>query len=331
MNTTSRVILHITAWSMLIFLPVFLLESFARISHYVPVHYYSSCLLLVPVYYLSNQFIKLQKGLRYLMVIAALFAVYFYLPVLICRLLPSNNLTTDIYSVPVDRMVKIRMGTTLLFLIVIAASIVNHVYTLKESERKLREENTKAELSLLKSQINPHFFFNALNTIYYLAMQKSNRAPKAIITLSDMMRYMLTEAEVEYSTMAREKEYLDKYIELQKLRLPEKTKLDYRVDITDNEVRIAPLLFIPFIENAFKYGISANTETVITIKIDVVGNRARLFVRNNIFLNEEAEESTENGLKNVKKRLELMYPGRYDLSVDRSGQTFTVKLSIMLE
>lgn len=326
----QKIMLHSIAWILFIIVPVFLLDNFERISRYVPLNYYLSCLLLIPIYYLSNQLVREKKFLRYMLFMALFYAIYYYLPAFVCTLLPESDFTANIYNMKLGKQSKIRLGTIVLFLVVWAGSIISYLYDLREKARLLQEENTEAQLSLLKSQINPHFFFNSLNAIYYLAMQKSDNAPKAIITLSDMMRYVLTDAKVEQVTLGQEKFYLDKYIELQRLRLPEKTKLDYTVSLEDESVEVAPLLFIPFIENAFKYGLSADFEATILIVLKATGRKVEMIVENRVVSNKGEENGTENGLANVRKRLDLIYPGKYDLVIDKNDQNYKVNLSISL-
>ncbi|TKG90789.1 hypothetical protein EYV94_23280 [Puteibacter caeruleilacunae] len=327
----STILVHVIGWTVFVLLPIFVLESFSRISRYVPLHYYLSFMLLIPFFYISNHLIKQKKAIRYLSVMAILCLVFYYLPVLVGEIFPSNDFNIRLYDIKPSHQAKVRMGTSILLLITWAFSIITHFYKLRENARRLEEENMKVQLSLLKSQINPHFFFNSLNAIYYLAMQKSDNAPRAIITLSDMMRYVLTDAKVEYVYLNQEIEYLDKYIELQKMRIPEKTKLKYTVSIDDDYVKIAPLIFIPFVENAFKFGISANQESEIRIIIIADSNQVSLFVENQVFANTDNEKGTRNGLINVRKRLDLMYPGKYTLTTKKEGNTFTVKLLIMLD
>ena len=194
---------------------------------------------------------------------------------------------------------------------------------------KISIEKNKAELSLLKSQIDPHFLFNSLNSIYYEAIEKTDLAPKAIMSLSNLMRYVLTDAKSEYVSLDQEISYIQGYIELQKLRLPLKTLLNFDLFIDNGEVMIAPLLLIPFIENAFKYGVSSSSDTDISIKLRVEKNHLSFQVENRIFSNKEAD-GTQSGLDNVKKRLALIYPEKHDLRINHETNTYQVDLSLTL-
>lgn len=325
-SKTYKYLLHIGLWILFIFGITFFSRFMNRISHYLPVHYYSSLLLLIPTYYLSNYFIDKKKLTRYLSIILLLFVVYFYFPVLFCKVLPKNNLTLDLFSTKHYVRTKVRMGTSILFFSVWAISIIRYIAILRENTKKLKEANIKAELTMLKSQINPHFFFNSLNAIYYLSMQKSDEAPATIIKLSDMMRYVLTDANSETVLLKKEQEYLSKYVEMQKLRLPEKTTLDFQIAIKDGNKKIAPLLFIPFVENCFKFGTSANYKTNICIKLLGTQTKVSLFTKNEKI--NKKEKSTSTGLENVKKRLDLLYPDKYKLQIEDEEQCFTVNLEI---
>lgn len=321
-----KYLLHLALWVFFIFGITYFSRFMNRISHYLPVHYYTSLLLLIPIYYLSNYFIDKKKLTRYLSIILLLFVVYFYFPIFFCKILPKNELTLDLFSTKHYVRSKVRMGTSILFFSVWAISIIRYIAILRENTKKLKEANTKAELMMLKSQINPHFFFNSLNAIYYLSMQKSDEAPVAIIKLSDMMRYVLTDANSEKVLLVREQEYLNKYVDIQRLRLPEKTTLDFQINIEDGNKKIAPLLFIPFVENCFKFGTSANHNTKIYIKLEATCTKISLYTKNQI--TSKKEKSTSTGLENVKKRLDLLYPNKHKLQIKNEERYFTVNLEI---
>lgn len=329
MNNKSKkykYLIHIFLWVFFIFAITFFSRFMNRISHHLPIHYYTSLLLLIPTYYLSNYFIDKKKLTRYLSIIFLLFVVYFYFPIFFCKILPKSELTLDLFSTKRYVRTKVRMGTSILFFSVWAISIIRYIAILRENTKKLKEAHTKAELTMLKSQINPHFFFNSLNAIYYLSMQKSDEAPATIIKLSDMMRYVLTDANLEKVLLKKEQEYLSKYIEIQQFRLPEKTQLNFQITIEDGNKEIAPLLFIPFVENCFKFGTSANYKTNIYIKLVGTQTKISLFTKNEKI--NKKEKSTSTGLENVKKRLDLLYPNKHKLQMEDGEQFFTVNLEI---
>jgi hypothetical protein len=195
-----------------------------------------------------------------------------------------------------------------------------------------RQEKLNAELLYLKAQINPHFLFNTLNSIYSLALTKSDDTASAIVKLSGMMRYVITESQHHFVSLDKEISYISDYIELQKFRLVDWVKLSYTITGDTAGKQIAPLLLIPFIENAFKYGVNAEEDSVITINILIGEQSLTLEVRNNkVQINAEAHESSGLGLENTKGRLELLYPQKHDLFIRDEKHLFFVSLKIDLQ
>lgn len=330
LDMTKNIILHTVGWILLFLLPPFLFDNFERISTVAPEHYYLSCLLLIPIYYISRIYLLQKKSIIYIIVVIVCFIVYLYLPELIFKMLPQNDSLLDfIGSSGRHRLNRMRQGLSILFFVVLAINILEIAFQLRKSSQKVSIEKNKAELALLKSQIDPHFLFNSLNSIYYEAIEKTDLAPKAIMSLSNLMRYVLTDAKSEYVSLDQEISYIDGYLELQKLRLPYKTHLNFDLLIENRKVMIAPLLLIPFIENAFKYGVSSSSDTEISIKLRVEKNYLSFQVENSIFMNKGAD-GTQSGLDNVKKRLALIYPGKHDLRINHETNTYQIDLSITL-
>ncbi len=216
-----------------------------------------------------------------------------------------------------------------IFRTVIALSIVYHLVWLRRERRQMQQAKLQAELAMLKSQIAPHFFFNSLNSIYSLTLAQSDKAPDAIITLSDMMRYVLTEAKQEWIAMEKEIIYLQHYIDLQRLRLPHMTTLDYEVSL-EGDHRIPPMLLITFYENAFKYGTSSQRDETILIHLHVSEHTLHLTTHNAIVSEKSPEISTGNGIANARRRLELIYPHRYSLDIREQDGYYHLQLSIQL-
>jgi len=238
-------------------------------------------------------------------------------------------LSQDYTPLDVRPLNRIRQGLSILFFITLAVNIFEVARYFKKTSKEDRIARTEIELAMLKTQINPHFLFNSLNSIYYEAIEKSDIVPKAIMSLSNLMRYVLTEAESKYVTLQQEMNYIKGYIELQQLRLPEKTELEFTYLIDNDQNKIAPLLLIPFIENAFKYGISSSSETNIVIDLKVDNNRLIMLVENRVFT-VNTSDGTNLGLENVNKRLELIYPQKYQLEILNNVETYKVQLSIDL-
>lgn len=195
--------------------------------------------------------------------------------------------------------------------------------------KTLQAEKGKAELALLKSQINPHFFFNTLNNLYGLTVEKSNQAPEVVLKLSDMMRYTIYKGKEDFVPIKDEVMYLKNYIELHKIRFQKKVEIDFKYQI--NEVgKIAPLLFIILLENAFKHGVEKMTEDAyIHLDLKADAKRIRFSIENN-FENQNSKKEKGIGLENLEKRLDHMYPNQYELIIDDQVPIYRAILNIKL-
>lgn len=199
-------------------------------------------------------------------------------------------------------------------------------------ERKLTEEKLSLELKYLKSQINPHFLYNTLNNLYSIALKNNdNETAIGITKLSHIMRFMLDEVDEKMILLDKEIGYLRSYIELQKLRFSEKDDVSISFDIEGNtsDIRIPPFIFIVFIENAFKYGISIRKSSFINIKFILTNEELRFNIRNSIYYKNELPESGI-GLSNIKERLELLYHDNHRLEISSANDVFNVELIIKL-
>ncbi len=196
--------------------------------------------------------------------------------------------------------------------------------------RMAEKEKLVTQLSYLKGQINPHFLFNTLNSIYYLSLEKSSRAPDAIIRLSNMMRFVIAEANDNFVDLAKEISYTTNFIELQKLRLGSTAALSYTITGTTVEKKIAPLILIPFVENAFKHGVNPEELSSINVNIDIEKNQLTLTVENKKVHRHPTHLKSGLGIANAKKRLELIYPNKYDLRISDQQNDYIVTLKLNL-
>ena len=206
---------------------------------------------------------------------------------------------------------------------------VKQQYKLQEAEFK----HLQTELALLKSQVNPHFFFNTLNNLYALSLDKSDRVPGVIMKLSELMRYVLDSSQKKMVPLEDELRFVENYVELEKLRLSGTPDIRLRFDGNPAGKRITPMLLVPFVENSFKHGMgnSAN-EGFITVVSEFRGENFRFIIENSKpgSASHDGKVSNGMGLTNVKRRLELLYPERYQLSIDEDEERYTVKLSVQL-
>ncbi len=201
--------------------------------------------------------------------------------------------------------------------------------------RELDRERVNTELSYLKAQINPHFFFNTLNNIYALTNLDVNKAQEALLKLSRMMRYVLYENQKNETLLSKEVRFIEDYIELMKMRLSSKVRLNIEIEEPKDDLIIAPMLLLPFLENCFKHGVSSQHESEIRIKVEIMGDTLFFETRNHIFpVNPDSPEAHENGigLTNTQRRLSLIYPQKHRLKFgkDEAKQEYWVNLTINL-
>jgi len=200
-----------------------------------------------------------------------------------------------------------------------------------QNEKKALENlNLNAEVNFLKSQINPHFLFNTLNSIYAQAHSRSDKTEFSILKLSELLRYVLYDSGERKVDLAKDIQYLNNYIDLQKIRLSSKVTVKYDVSGNLHGHMIAPLLLISFIENAFKHGVSYSQASVINITIRVFEKTLTLVVDNPI-VERNSFDTGGLGLKNVTRRLELLYPGKYQLDIRKDELQYSVNLKLKLE
>ncbi len=200
----------------------------------------------------------------------------------------------------------------------------------KQWEMSLLNENLQTEMKFLKSQINPHFLFNALNNIYSLSNSRSERAPEMILKLSEMLRYMLYESNEKKVPLRKEMSYILNYIDFQCLKIEEEPNVRIDFQNADTTLPVEPMLFIPFIENSFKH---SNIDDVphgcIAMTITTEDSKVRFRIENSIPRQPYSKDGSGGiGLQNVRKRLELLYPGKHRLRIEEKNDLFLVDLEI---
>jgi hypothetical protein len=197
--------------------------------------------------------------------------------------------------------------------------------------RVIATEKTESELKFLKAQINPHFLFNSLNSIYGLALTKNEKAPSAVLKLSDMMRYVTDESKNEFVPLKKEMNYLNNYIDLQQMRMPTNTKLEYNLSVSNESKQIAPLILIHFVENAFKHGLSIESPSTIQIDIITTDDELSLYTANRKLNNPKYNQDADSiGLQNTVNRLKMLYPGAHKLTIDDTPSHYYVTLKMNL-
>ena len=321
---TSRIAIHLYFWISFFFL-LFMayggseMSLFMRASHSISVIVVS----LFPVYYHFFLFEKYFYRKRYLT----------YAVLLIAALLPYAFLAKA-FSVLVFGEKATLFGMLFSFVYIILITTSFKVLKRSINERLLLQEikakQVQTELSLLKAQINPHFLFNTLNNLFGMARRQDKAAADGIARLSHLMRYMIYESNVDRINLKKEIHQIKRLIELQKLRYSKDDKIDinFQTEGDTESVRIPPMLLIPFVENAFKHGISLKTPSFIHIRLKVEESGLQFSVRNSVHPTKSKREidNAGLGLKNVKRRLELLYPDSHELTYQDSGKTFEIHL-----
>lgn len=225
---------------------------------------------------------------------------------------------------------------TVMIILHLSVSTLLRIYTQLNISLKVQEEiqaqKKIVELNLLKAQLNPHFFFNSLNTIYSLSIKKSAKTPEAVLNLADLMRYMLYETNKDMVRLDQDILYIENYIELQKLRLTPNNHVSVKVQGDAKGIIIPPLLFISFVENAFKYGTSPNRESSISISFIINKDSLTFKVVNDV--NPAAGlklGGTGIGIKNAVERLKLYFPERNIFSTAMEDGKYSVELTLFLK
>jgi len=326
--------IHISIWLTILLLPYLLSSADAeyKIGGLPPAFFTLAGLIHAGIFYFNAFYLypKLARSWRWwlyvpcaIVVIVVSFALKYQL---ITRLFPE---------------VMLRNSAGLIFgpsVFVFAASLIYRRVSdgiQKERARKEYEaQQVAAELKLLRSQVNPHFLFNVLTNMVALARQKSDQLEGALIRLADLMRYMTYETQTTQVALQQETDYLNSYIELQKLRFSDTIRIELDIQIESNAggLSIEPMILIPFVENAFKHGASRINEPYILISLKVDGGLLTLRVVNPYDSNPGAVKDDHSGigLENVRTRLKLIYHDKYTLHIDDRNNVFTVNLNLNL-
>lgn len=238
----------------------------------------------------------------------------------------------------ITRIKQHQQGTWFMYLVTvcfsIAVGLLTELYKQIMARQASEFEKKKAELALYKAQINPHFLFNTLNTLYGLMITQSQKAETAFMQFIDLIKYMYTKATQDTVNIEEEAEYISQYIELQKNRIDEKRThiyYSYSADESAKNTRIAPMILITFIENALKYGASSHIESDIIISLKVNNDTLTLFTENHTVNPKPENKEPGIGISNCKKRLELLYPGKHNLEISNTNGIFTVNLILKLK
>ena len=286
---------------------------------------YTNLLLLFPVFFAKKKYIAYATTVS----LATLLAGFgnMQLEMYVNRSIPLDH---DVWHF-FDFLSQAGMAARYVVVSFLLKITVDH-YMQKETIKRIELEKTTAELNFLKAQVNPHFLFNTLNNLYGLILEKSDKSGEAVLKLADIMKYILAEGKENRVSLQKEIGMLHNYTELERLRKPE-AEISFHAVATLEGNYITPLLLLPLVENAFKYGLnSVSRNGFVRIAIDAAEGLLNVKVENNIppAGNRAALQSLGLGIENVKKRLQLLYPGRHVFNTAQTEESFLVKLQLQL-
>lgn len=344
-------LLHILIWSLIGFLMVFFLPFTGHVI--LPVQFWIRQViifaLIISLYYVNANFLVprlLLNNQTMLFLLSGIAVCLFFMMIIygserLFRLPdPAEFMrgNSNFPAPPSKSPPPFNLFAALPFLFVLAISTsIKSIQKWQEDRQSrilLEQDKISTELAYLKSQINPHFFFNTLNNIYALMHTDIEASKKSLHTLSRMMRYLLYDTQNERTLLTKELAFINDFVNLMKLRLPDNVSVICDTPVFEEDYTMHPMLFLPFIENAFKHGVDLSGPSVIEIGIRVDAGVVNLCVINTFIPSSNRIISIEKGIgvNNTKRRLDLLYPGRHNLNVDYlvDNNIFKVDLTIQL-
>ncbi|MCG8372945.1 MAG: histidine kinase [Balneolales bacterium] len=294
---------------------------------------YFTLYFIIPRFFLEKKYVAATLiSLVSLLVISILqrfvdFQLYF-------PLFHPAGLSEPFFYLP--KILKIALGIYPVVALASFIKITKHFYNEESKSREYQQQKLEAELNFLKGQVHPHFLFNTLNNLYALTLKKSDASPEVVLKLSELLSFMLYETNSPTVSVSKELNLIENYIALEKIRYDDRLTTSYEVDGDIATGQIPPMLLLPFVENAFKHGTSDSLDKVwVDIKVSVRNNQLLLSVMNsNGVENSEPHEFEYQkgiGLKNVKRRLQLLYGEHYELSINDTDEMYSVQLTLTLD
>ena len=337
----NRVLQHLTFWAFaFLLLAGFFAKEYG--STFLPLNIIYTLLFLISVVFvvylnllvLIPRFLQRSKWLKYIASIALVIAFGIVLNMWTFEYL-SDWLFPGYYFISYYEVKDVFNFIVVFLAATTLLKLAKGWFALTEQKKKinqLEKEKLDAELSALKSQINPHFLFNSLNSMYSLSLENNTKVPELLLKLSSGMRYMLYETNENFVPLEKELAYLNNYLDLQKLRTEQAAAIQFNIQGTVNHQKVAPLIFIPFVENAFKHGIKGDIENVF-IHIDLTIRTEFLIFKienNKGVVDKMPKENNLSGvgMENVKKRLHLLYESQYELDINDSENIYRVILKL---
>ena len=344
------ILLHILAWAIFIILPLYFLIYYYQLDSTFIYRAYVQNFIYVLIFYINyfwlipKFFIKGNKAKYFLTAISLIIVFYFCIEITNTYVFKNppqdKRIEAEYNKLPKEiRMPKppkqwhiynYLFISSLLTGFCLGLKLTNKYMENEKQRKELEKERLNSELAFLKNQISPHFFFNTLNNIYSLVQINTDDAQKSILKLSKLMRYLLYETEHGNIQLSQEIEFMMNYLDLMKLRLTQKVELSVSFPVKYKDVSIPPLLFIPFIENALKHGVSYRDRSFIHILMEVNDQEIIFSCSNSIVTKTEETADSGIGLENIKKRLALLFPLKHSLKITQADASFQVDLRINL-
>lgn len=354
-----KILLHLLAWAIILGIPLYFFKRWEVGQDFMWAYYigniingiifYTNYLVLVPRFFFGS------RKLRYYISVAILLTFLYFVSdrsnELVFRYVPGRNNSEKIDTPgkemkelpppkpdehrgqpPFREMHLFNYIFTSLFLVFFSVGmrvLERHSQT-EKLQKELEKEKLNSELAFLKNQISPHFLFNTLNNIYSLISINAEDSQKAVLRLSKLMRYLLYDSEHGNTKLSNEIDFMNNYIDLMKLRMNSKISLTVSFPEEYEDINIPPLIYIPFIENAFKHGISYREKSFIDISMTTTKDSILFRCANSVVKTREEVESGHSGigLENVTKRLNLLFPGKHEIKINKSDTEFEVLLQI---
>ncbi len=345
--------MHFLVWIVVIILPQIIISRYSGNNNFIAWGFYVNAFIigiifyvnyfwLVPKFYMQNK-----KAIYFILALVVVFCSYFVLDYTNQALHNPDRdhdgrITESVeeetreprFQRPPFKLMQI-YGYSLMSLVIVGFSIglkaIEQHSATEKRQKELEKEKLNSELAFLKNQVSPHFFFNTLNNIYSLVEINTEHAQAAILKLSKLMRYLLYESEHGETLLSDEIDFMKNYIDLMQLRVSKKVDVSIELPKENTDIKIPPLLFIPFIENAFKHGISYRDKSFIKVLMTTDDEKISFMCVNSVASDKKEKHDEYHsgiGLENVKKRLQLLFPEKHVLNIKITEEIFTVSLEI---
>ncbi len=288
----------------------------------------------VTIYYLIPKYIIKKKYVQFFVELVLLLTLFYFIRTFLNFIMVTKSIWPEAQgnqeAFSLIHFIEVMIGSIYVIALVSAIKLTYDWVSEKKRNDDLQRIQLQTELNFLKSQIQPHFFFNTLNNLYALVIKQSPNAPNVVLKLSEIMQYVLYEVKEPKISLMKSINYLYSYLELEKLRYGERVKSDISIEGNIDDVEIPPLLFLPFLENCFKHGTKHHEDINVSIDFVVKDNFLFFTVENNFIKSHKETSQHGIGIENVERRLQLLYGSSYNLKTSSKGELYTVNLKLPL-